>query len=109
MANQDVQQFDDVTVVCKANVYFDGKVLSHTILFKDGSKKTVGVIFPGAYTFNTGDPERMEIIAGECRVRQAEEKEWRTYSAGSFFLAPGQASFEIAVDQGVAEYICSFG
>ena len=62
-------QFDDVSVVKKANVFFDGKCVSHTVLFKDGSRKSVGVILPGTLTFATGAPEMMEIIAGRCRVR----------------------------------------
>jgi hypothetical protein len=102
-------QFDNVSVVAKANVYFDGKVVSHTVLLPGGTKKTVGLIYPGAFTFNTGAPERMEIIAGACRVRQAGEAAWKAVSAGAAFDVPGHSSFEIAVDAGIAEYICSFG
>jgi uncharacterized protein YaiE (UPF0345 family) len=103
-----VERFDDVSVLCKANIYFDGKVISHTILGKDNSKKTVGLIFPGSFTFNTDAPERMEITAGSCRVKQAGSGQWTAYGAGTFFLVPGSSSFEIAVDEGVAEYVCSF-
>ena len=53
-----MSQFDNVSVVKKANVYFDGKVVSHTVLFADGAKKTIGLIYPGSFTFNTGAPER---------------------------------------------------
>ena len=49
-------QFDQVSVVKKANIYFDGKCVSHTVIFPDGSKKTVGVIFPATLTFNTAAP-----------------------------------------------------
>lgn len=101
-------KFSDVSVICKANVYFDGKVASHTLLFKDGSKKTIGLIYPGTFKFNTDVSERMEIIAGGCRVRQAGENQWETYTAGAFFKVPGNSYFEIAVDEGIAEYICSF-
>ncbi len=101
-------QFDNVSVVCKANVYFDGKVVSHTVLFPDGSKKTLGLIYPGAFTFNTGAPECMEIVAGACRVKVAGQTEWTVYTADTYFDVPGQSSFEIAVDEGVAEYVCSF-
>ncbi len=103
-----VERFDDVSVICKANIYFDGKVISHTILFKDGKKKTVGLIFPGSFTFNTDAPERMEIIAGSCRVKQAGSDRWAAYLPGTFFLVPGKSLFEIAVDEEVAEYVCSF-
>jgi purine/pyrimidine-nucleoside phosphorylase len=61
-------QFSNVTALAKANVYFDGKVVSHTILFADGSKKTLGLIYPGSYHFGTDKAERMEIVAGDCQV-----------------------------------------
>jgi hypothetical protein len=102
------QRFDDVSVICKANVYFDGKVVSHTVLFKDGRKKTVGLIYPGSFKFNTDDPERMEITVGHCRIRQAGEDQWESYSAGAFFMVPGKSFFEISVTEGILEYICSF-
>jgi purine/pyrimidine-nucleoside phosphorylase len=108
MSMNAVERFDDVSVVCKANIYFDGKVISHTILFRDGRKKTVGLIFPGSFTFNTEAPERMEIIAGNCRVKQAGSDQWAAFPSGTFFLVPGKSSFEIAVDEGIAEYVCSF-
>ena len=108
MSVNTVERFDDVSVICKANIYFDGKVISHTILFKDGRKKTVGLIFPGSFTFNTDAPERMEIIAGNSRVKQDGSDRWVPYPSGTFFLVPGKSSFEIAVDEGVAEYVCSF-
>jgi uncharacterized protein YaiE (UPF0345 family) len=102
-------QFPNVTVVCKANIYFDGKVVSHTVLCADGAKKTLGLIYPGSFTFNTGVPESMAIVAGTCRVRLAGQKDWRTYEAGQAFDVPGHSAFEIAVDAGWCEYICSFG
>ena len=108
MSYQAPEEFANVTAVCKANVYFDGKVISHTVKFVDGSKKTLGLIYPGAYTFNTGAPERMEIIAGACRVKVAGAPDWTTYTAGTFFDVPGNSSFDIAVDAGIAEYVCSF-
>ena len=74
-------QFDNVSVVCKANVYFDGKVISHSVVFPDGTKKTLGLIYPGTYTFNTGAPECMEIVAGVCpredRRRERLARVWR--------------------------------
>jgi len=109
MSYQAPEQFDNVSMVCKANIYFDGKVVSHSVLFADGSKKTVGLIYPGAFKFNTADPERMEIIAGECRVRVAGVGDWIGFAAGTWFDVPGQSFFEIEVREGVAEYVCSFG
>ncbi|MBZ0070041.1 MAG: pyrimidine/purine nucleoside phosphorylase, partial [Thiobacillus sp.] len=63
-----MSQFDNVSVVSKANVYFDGKCVSHSITLADGVKKSVGVIMPSTLTFNTGAPEIMESVAGTCRV-----------------------------------------
>ncbi len=101
-------QFDKVCVTAKANVYFDGKVVSHTVVLPDGSKKTLGLIYPGRFTFNTGAPERMEIIAGSCEARVKGASDWTAYSAGTHFEAPGNSAFEIRVGSGIAEYICSF-
>ncbi|MCE5200162.1 MAG: pyrimidine/purine nucleoside phosphorylase [Armatimonadota bacterium] len=102
-------QFENVTVIPKANVYFDGKVVSHAILFSDGSKKTFGLIYPGSYNFGTGAPEKMEIIAGSCKVKIAGKNDWKTYEAGTFFDVPGNSSYDITVDEGITEYICSYG
>ena len=101
-------QFVGVTVVAKANVYFDGNVVSHTVLFKDDSKKTIGLIRPGSYHFATGAPERMDIIAGSCRVTLDGSKDTREYATGTFFDVPGKSGFSIAVSSGLCEYICSF-
>lgn len=101
-------QFAGVTVVTKANVYFDGNVVSHTVLFADGSKKTLGLIRPGSYHFNTGAPERMEIVAGSCRVTLDGAKDSREYAAGTYFDVAGNSGFTIAVASGLCEYICSF-
>jgi uncharacterized protein YaiE (UPF0345 family) len=103
------KQFDNVSVVAKANVYFDGKVVSHTVLFASGVKKTVGLIYPGSFTFNTGAPEIMDIIAGSCEVRLKGETAWKAYAAGTAFNVPGNSAFDIKVAAGIAEYICSFG
>ncbi len=102
------EKFEQVTAVCKANVYFDGKVVSHTILFGDGSRKTLGLIYAGAYNFGTGVPELMEVVAGACRVKLAGGTDWNTYAAGEAFNIPGNSSFDIAVDEGIMEYICSY-
>ena len=103
-----MSQFDNVSVVCKANIYFEGKVVSHSVLFPDGKKKTLGLIYPGSFTFQTGVAEVMEIVAGVCRVRLKGQSDWKSYGAGMSFRVPGQSAFEIAVEQSIAEYICSF-
>ncbi|HWL17443.1 MAG TPA: pyrimidine/purine nucleoside phosphorylase [Opitutus sp.] len=101
-------QFTNVTVVTKANIYFDGKVVSHTVLLADNTKKTLGLIYPGAFHFGTGAPERMEIIAGSCRVKIDGSAETRDYAAGQHFDVPGNSGFDIEVTSGICEYICSF-
>src|SRR5258708_24100061 len=79
-------QFTGVTVHTKANVYFDGRVVSHTILMPDGAKKTLGLIYPGSHHFGTGAPERMEITAGACRVTLDGQTAVKDYSAGRVIL-----------------------
>ena len=101
-------EFGRVTAVCKANIYFEGKVVSHSLLLADGSKKTLGLIYPGEYHFGTGAPEKMEIVAGGCRVKLDGSDAWQTHSAGTFFRVPGKSGFTIAVEGTIAEYICSF-
>jgi uncharacterized protein YaiE (UPF0345 family) len=107
MGNLKMPQFDNVSVVKKANVYFDGKCVSHTVLMADGSKKTVGVILPSSLVFNTGVPEIMEGVGGSCRVRLKGESEWKTYGEGRSFNVPGNSSFEIACDEPY-HYVCYF-
>ena len=101
-------QFAGVTVVTKANVYFDGKVVSHSVLFSDGSKKTLGLIYPGSYHFGTDAAERMEIVAGNCRVTLDGQSAVKTYGANEYFDVPGKSGFTIEVPAGLCEYICSF-
>ena len=97
-----MSQYDNVSVVKKANVYFDGKCVSHTVVLADGTKKTVGVILPSSLTFNTGAPEIMEGVGGSCRVKLKGESE--------SFNVPGNSSFEISVADGDAyHYVCHFG
>ena len=104
-----MSQFDNVSVVSKANVYFDGKCVSHSITLADGTKKSVGVILPATLTFNTGAPEIMETVAGTCRVKLAGESEWKTYGAGESFKVPGNSSFDIEVTGEPYHYVCHFG
>ena len=103
-----MSQIDNVSVVKKSNVYFDGKCVSHTLLFTNGTKQTVGVIFPSSLTFNTGAPERMEVVSGKCRVRLKGTNEWQAYGAGTEFNVPGDSSFDIEVAE-LVDYVCHFG
>ncbi len=102
------QQYTGVTVTTQANVYFDGKCVSHSITLADGTKKSVGVILPATLTFNTGAPEIMECVAGACEYKLAGSDRWVKSSAGDTFNVPGNSSFEIRVTEAY-HYICHFG
>jgi len=99
---------DNVSVTKKANIYFDGKCVSHTVVLADGTRKSVGVIFPSSLTFNTGAPEIMEITSGKCRVRLAGAQEWTEYVAGSEFKVDGNSAFDIETVE-TLDYVCHFG
>ncbi|MBB5351162.1 hypothetical protein HNR46_001396 [Haloferula luteola] len=101
-------EFPNVTALAQANVYFDGKVISHTLLTASGEKKTLGVILPGSYHFGTDAPERMDIVAGSCsHVLDGTESSIAT-TAGSAFEVPGKSGFTITVEGEPCHYVCSF-
>lgn len=101
---------DQITasIQTRANVYFDGKCVSHSITLPDGTKKSVGVILPSSLTFKTGEPEVMELVAGACRVKLAGTSAWVDYAGGQSFSVPGQSSFDIEVSDAL-HYVCHFG
>ncbi len=100
--------FPNVTADAKANIYFDGKVVSHTIHLADGSRKTLGLIYPGTYHFGTAAAERMEITAGSCVVLIDGATVSATHGAGGFFDVGSDSGFTITVADGICEYVCSF-
>lgn len=102
-----MSQFDNVSVIQKANVYFDGKCVSHTVILPSGTRKSVGVIMPSTLTFNTGAPEVMETVAGSCRYR-LKGGDWQSVKAGESFNVPGNSSFDIEVTGEPYHYICHF-
>ena len=101
-------QIENVTAITKANIYFDGRVVSHSLLDAQGAKTTLGIIFPGQYHFGTEKAERMEVVAGECKVMLDGQTETATYTAGGVFELPAKSGFDIEVTEGVCEYICTF-
>jgi uncharacterized protein YaiE (UPF0345 family) len=103
-----MSQFDNITVYKKANVYFDGRCVSHTVQFPDGTKKSVGVIMPSALSFNTGAPETMETVAGSCHYR-LQGGDWQVCKTGESFSIPGNSSFDIEVTDEPYHYVCHFG
>ena len=102
-----MSEFTNVSVVKKANIYFDGKVTSRSILFADGTKKTLGIMLPGEYTFNTDAKELMEIIQGELEVLLPGAKGWQPIKAGESFEVPGKAQFSLNIKT-LTDYCCSF-
>ena len=54
-------EFPNVTAVAKANVYFDGKCVSHTVLMPDGAKNR----FPGrAFFESVVDKNKLRNVGG---------------------------------------------
>ena len=102
------EKIDGVSVTTKANVYFDGKCVSHSLTKADGTKLSVGVVLPAQLTFNTGAPEIMEGVGGSCRVKLKGESEWTTYGDGQSFNVPGNSAFDIEALEAV-DYVCHFG
>ena len=103
-----MSQFDQISVIKKANVYFDGKCVSHTVTLANGERKSVGVVLPAQLTFNTGEPEIMECVAGSCEYRLGGTGEWRKSAPGEQFSIPANSSFDIRVTEPY-HYICHFG
>jgi purine/pyrimidine-nucleoside phosphorylase len=102
------EQFIGVTAVTKANIYFNGSVVSHAIILPDGSKKTLGLIYAGSYHFNTQAPEKMEIVSGHCTVTLDGAGKAQSYGPGEAFNVPGKSGFTVEVAKDICEYICSF-
>ena len=99
--------FNNVTIVKKANSYFDGQVNSRTVQFADGSEKTLGFMLPGEYTFNTATKEIMEIMAGDLDVLLPEKEQWQSISAGESFEVPANSKFQIKIKT-PTDYCCSY-
>ncbi|GMX60441.1 pyrimidine/purine nucleoside phosphorylase [Paenibacillus elgii] len=102
-----MSQFENVTAVKKANIYFDGKVTSRTVIFADGTKKTLGIMLPGEYEFGTDTKEIMEIQAGELKVLLPGASEWLEIIGTGEFTVPAGAKFKLDV-RTVTDYCCSY-
>jgi hypothetical protein len=102
-----MSEFNNVSIIKQANIYFDGNVTSRTVVFEDGSSKTLGIMMPGDYTFGTEKAELMEIMQGELVYRLAGEQEWIEVKAGESFNVPANSSFDLQV-KALADYCCSY-
>jgi uncharacterized protein YaiE (UPF0345 family) len=102
-----MSEFKDVTIIKKANIYFDGKVTSRTVMFSDGSRKTLGIMLAGEYEFNTDDKEIIEIISGDLDVLITASEGWKTIKAGELFEVPAKSKFRLNV-KSLTDYCCSY-
>ncbi len=101
-------QLNNVSIQTQANVYFEGKCISHSLTLADGTKKSVGVILPATLTFKTAAPEIMECVGGSCEYRLAGSDQWQRSSVGERFSIAAHSSFDIRVTEAY-HYICHFG
>lgn len=101
-----MSQFENISVVREANIYFNGNVTSRTVIFQDGTKKTLGIMLPGEYEFNTDDKELMEIMAGGLDVLLP-NKEWQSIKGGESFVVPANSKFQLKIHE-ITDYCCSF-
>lgn len=102
-----MSRFENVAVVKAANIYFDGNVTSRTVIFADGTKKTLGIMLPGDYEFGTDAAEVMEILSGELTVLLPGTAEWQTFRGGASFSVSAKARFKLKVTE-VTDYCCSY-
>jgi purine/pyrimidine-nucleoside phosphorylase len=102
-----MSEFKNVSVVREANIYFGGNVTSRTVLFADGSKKTLGVMLPGEYEFGTAEKEIMEILSGDLEILLPGSSAWKTVKSGGHFDVPPQSKFGLKVKK-ITDYCCSY-
>jgi len=101
-------EFGNATIEKRANQYFDGQVTSRTVIDSDGKNKTLGVMMPGKYTFETKSAEHMEILSGKVEVEvRGEEINKELIVGGEYFEVPANSSFDINVLE-ITDYCCSY-
>jgi len=102
-----IEKLENVTAIAKANVYFDGKVVSHTVYTAQGDRKTLGLFLPGTYEFGTADAEIMDITDGVCEVMLPGSSEYKEIKAGEMFNLPGNSKYGFRCYVPV-QYVCSY-
>lgn len=102
-----MSEFNNVTIIKQASIYFDGKVTSRSVIFSDGSRKTLGIMLPGEYEFSTDDKEIMEILSGDLEVLITDTEGWKTIKGGEFFEVPAKSKFSLKV-KSLTDYCCSY-
>ena len=102
-----MDNYTNVDVSKLANIYFEGKVISRNIFFKDGSKKTLGVMLVGEYAFSTKSREVLEIISGTLNFKIDGTDDWQLINKGMSFKIPKNTSFRLKVRE-LVNYSCSY-
>lgn len=102
-----MDKFENVNIIKKANVYFEGRVTSRTVIFRSGEKKTLGIMMPGEYEFGTAEKEIMEILAGNLEVQLPGDDSWKTVTGGESFEVPSNSKFKLIVKE-LSDYCCSY-
>tara|TARA_A200000113_G_C8734247_1_gene312603 strand:+ start:222 stop:539 length:318 start_codon:yes stop_codon:yes gene_type:complete len=100
-------KYENVDVDKLANIYFKGNVISRNIFLQDGSRKTLGVMLPGKYEFNTDARELMKITSGKLNLKIQNDIEWTLIKDGMDFNIPKNSSFKVEVLE-LVNYICSY-
>ncbi|MFT5442386.1 MAG: hypothetical protein ACI8W3_001428 [Myxococcota bacterium] len=100
-------EFNSVSIVKAANVYFDGNVTSRTVKFADGTTKSLGIMLPGEYDFGTDAAELMEILAGDLEVLLPNSEEWQAISGGQSFDVGANSRFQVKIKT-IVDYCCSY-
>ena len=101
-----MSKLENVTVVKKANIYYDGRVTSRTVELNDGNIVSLGIMLEGEYTFGTNKAEIMEMLSGELDIK-LEGEEWRTLNTPETFNVPANSSFDLKIHT-VTDYCCSY-
>ncbi|MDQ1326143.1 MAG: purine/pyrimidine-nucleoside phosphorylase [Campylobacterota bacterium] len=102
-----MKKFENVTVALEGNSYFGGAVTSRTLIFADGSRKTLGFMQPGEYEFGTDAAELMEITSGQLEVKLPASNEWRKVKDGESFDVPAKSKFQVKTTM-LVDYCCSY-
>ena len=100
--------FDNVSVHRRAETLHEGRVSRRSVITADGEMKSLGLMLAGTYRLSTQDAETLEITAGRCRVKLAEQQTWSEYGPGERVRVPAHSHFEIEVDE-LLDFVCHYG
>ena len=101
------KKIGNLTIETKGNIYFGGRVTSRSFYREDGTRFTIGIITPGTYTFDVGDREVIQLIAGAAEILLPAEKEWRRVEAPDTYEVIANNSFRSRCFD-VVEYLCDY-